>query len=95
LAFLSNESKEKLLAVMLLVEMPVVGPEKYDAIQKELGLYKEGAMWPKGILSHVAGATPGGWLVVNVWESEAAFGKFQQAQANRPSRRWVGCPSHG
>ena len=68
------------MAFIFTMEFPGVGQEKYDAVMKELGLDKKGAKWPKGILSHVAGPTSGGWCVVDVWESEAAFGKFQEKQ---------------
>jgi hypothetical protein len=29
-----------------------------------------------GLLSHVAGPTPGGWFVADVWESEEALQRF-------------------
>ena len=33
--------------------------------------------WPNsGCLTHMAGPMPGGWRVVDVWESEAAFSRF-------------------
>jgi hypothetical protein len=35
------------------------------------------ADWPvKGILAHIAGPVPGGWRVVDVWQSRAAFNRF-------------------
>jgi hypothetical protein len=35
------------------------------------------ADWPaKGILAHIAGPVPGGWRVVDVWQSRAAFRRF-------------------
>ena len=34
-----------------------------------------------GLLSHAAGPTPQGWLVVEVWESEEAFQRFGQKLA--------------
>ncbi|WP_326807727.1 antibiotic biosynthesis monooxygenase [Streptomyces sp. NBC_01775] len=34
-----------------------------------------------GLLSHIAGPTPTGWLVVEVWESEQAFQRFGQKLA--------------
>ena len=35
------------------------------------------ADWPvKGVLAHMAGPMPGGWRVVDVWQSEAAFKRF-------------------
>jgi hypothetical protein len=33
--------------------------------------------WPtEGVLSHTAGQAPNGFRVVDVWESEEAFGRF-------------------
>jgi hypothetical protein len=35
--------------------------------------------WPvERVLAHLAGPIPDGWLVVDVWESEAAFGRFAE-----------------
>jgi hypothetical protein len=68
------------MAVIITVEVSGVDEKKYDAIMKELGLDKQGAEWPKGILSHVAGKTPEGMLVVDVWESEETFAKFRDAK---------------
>ncbi len=37
------------------------------------------ADWPvEGIISHAAGEGPNGFRVVDVWESEEAFGRFGQ-----------------
>jgi quinol monooxygenase YgiN len=80
------------MAIMLSVETQGVGQEKYDAVMKEMGLTKKGAKWPKGILSHTAGAIPGGWLVVDVWESEAAAGKFQQTMLQPAFQKVGGMP---
>jgi hypothetical protein len=30
----------------------------------------------KGLLAHIAGPMPGGWRVIDVWESRAAFNQF-------------------
>jgi hypothetical protein len=35
------------------------------------------ADWPvKGCLTHIAGPVPGGWCVIDVWQSRAAFNRF-------------------
>ena len=35
------------------------------------------ADWPvKGLLAHIAGPMPGGWRVIDVWQSRAAFNLF-------------------
>ena len=64
------------MAVGLLMQFKGVGAPKYDAIMKEMKLYENKGTWPDGIISHVAGATPDGWCVLDVWESQAHFDKF-------------------
>jgi hypothetical protein len=35
--------------------------------------------WPvKGVLAHIAGPMPGGWRVIDVWQSRAAFNRFNK-----------------
>jgi hypothetical protein len=38
---------------------------------------------PPGLLAHVAGPAEGGWRVINVWESEAEFRRFQSERLIR------------
>jgi hypothetical protein len=41
------------------------------------GRRKRLADWPvKGCLAHIAGPVPGGWCVIDVWQSRAAFNRF-------------------
>ena len=41
------------------------------------GRRKRLADWPvKGVLAHIAGPMPGGWCVIDVWRSRAAFNRF-------------------
>jgi hypothetical protein len=68
------------MAIGVLFEFPGVTAAQYDEVTKKItggrGLRKL-SDWPvPGILSHTAGPTPKGWRVFDVWESEAAFGKF-------------------
>ena len=47
------------------------------------------ADWPvKGVLAHIAGPMPGGWRVIDVWQSRAAFTRF--GKKLRPVLRSVG-----
>ena len=71
------------MAIGVLFDMPGMTSEQYDEICRGLNngrLFTALAQWPEhGILSHVAGPTPGGgWRVVDVWESEEAFQRFGQ-----------------
>lgn len=52
---------------------------KYEQTVKLIlkGRRKRLADWPvRGVLAHIAGPVPGGWRVVDVWQSRAAFNKF-------------------
>jgi hypothetical protein len=68
------------MAIGVLFEFPGVTKAQYDEVCKRLNNGKPlGALadWPGGgILSHLAGPTPNGWRVVDVWESPAAFEAF-------------------
>ena len=52
---------------------------KYEKSVKMIlkGRRKRLADWPvKGVLAHIAGPMPGGWRVIDVWQSRAAFNRF-------------------
>jgi hypothetical protein len=52
---------------------------KYEKSVKLMlkGRKKRLADWPvKGLLAHIAGPMPGGWRVIDVWQSRAAFNRF-------------------
>ncbi|HXX93848.1 MAG TPA: hypothetical protein VEN81_09450, partial [Planctomycetota bacterium] len=65
------------MAVTIIVELPGMDEKAYDSVMKEMGMDKKPGKWPKGIRSHVAGKTPEGWFVVDVWDSEEDFAKFR------------------
>jgi hypothetical protein len=62
------------MAVMMMTELPGVSPEMYDEVNKRMGVNPDAL--PEGLISHVAGPTDGGMLVVDVWESPEAFERF-------------------
>jgi len=66
------------MSVMITVEIPGLGTDKYDAVMKEMGLSKKNAKWPKGIEAHVASSATEGLFVVDIWKSEADFKKFSE-----------------
>ena len=80
------------MAVIYSLEFANIGMEKYDAVMKELGLDKKDAKWPKGVISHAAGKTSNGMCVVDVWESEEAFGQFREKQLNPAFQKVGGIP---
>jgi hypothetical protein len=80
------------MAVGIVMMFEGVDQSKYDGVMKamELPLHSNGGgAWPAGIISHSAGKTANGWCVVDVWESEAHFGKFLEGRL-KPSFAKVG-----
>ena len=76
----------------LILEFQGVGKEKYDAVMRELGLDKKNAHWPRGVISHFAGPVPGGWCVVDLWESQQAFDTFRERQLQPAFQKVGGIP---
>lgn len=61
--------------VVVKFNFPNVNVKQYDAVWDDLRA--SGNAHPKGLISHVGAPTPdGGFLVVDVWESEEAFNEF-------------------
>ena len=80
------------MAVMYSLEFKGIGTDTYDAIMKELGLDKKTSKWPKGLLSHTAGKSQDGMCVVDVWQSEAAFGAFREKKLGPAFQKVGGIP---
>jgi hypothetical protein len=64
----------------ILQEMPGVTEADYLAVERHLGPDR-----PAGLIAHVSGPTDEGWRVINVWENEAAFRRFQSERLMRAS----------
>jgi len=63
--------------VVVIFSSPDFTAKDYDQVWDDLKA--AGQSKPKGLISHVGFAKPeGGWMVVDVWESEQAFGEFSQ-----------------
>jgi len=62
------------MAMSAVFEVPGMTAEDYDKILA--GLEEAGQVEPDGRMFHVASPTAGGWLVVDVWESEEKLGAF-------------------
>lgn len=82
------------MAIGVLFEFPGVKQSQYDDVEKRMtggGTLRKLADWPaQGLLMHVAGPTPTGWRVVDVWESEADLMKF--AAVLMPMLKAAGIP---
>jgi hypothetical protein len=68
------------MAIGVIFKFPGGTAEQYDEVTRALNNGKplhSLAEWPGGgCLSHVAGATPGGLCVLDVWESAEKFQAF-------------------
>jgi hypothetical protein len=65
------------MALVAIFDVPGMTAEQYDQTVRELE--KAGLGNPDGRLYHVAASKDGGWLVVDVWESEEKFGGFGES----------------
>jgi hypothetical protein len=49
-----------------------VGEDQYWAVNEKLGIGRDGkGDYPSGLISHLGGPTPTGWVVMEVWQSKA------------------------
>ena len=68
------------MPIGVLFEFPgATSRAKYEKSVKMIlkGRRERLADWPvKGVLAHIAGPMPGGWRVIDVWQSRAAFNRF-------------------
>jgi len=87
------------MSIGLVMKFGGVDAEQYEAVMNKDNLdlrtpknSQAKDQWPDGIVSHVAGTTPGGgWCVVDVWESQAHFDKFLSDRLG-PALQKVGLP---
>lgn len=56
-------------------EYPGVTRDQYEGAFAKLEL---GGSLPEGCLVHIAGEMPGGWRIVEVWETQEDFDRFHQ-----------------
>jgi hypothetical protein len=70
------------MAAGLILEFDGVGREDYDAVNEQLGIDSQTGEgdWPAGLLFHAGGAKPGGWVVLEVWESQEAQQRFMDGR---------------
>jgi len=95
------------MAEVLLLEFDGVGRAEYEAVNQALGLNADTGAgdWPDGLIVHQGGASSNGWVVVEVWESQADQEAFmaqrlgpalQAGGIEGPPTRveWLGTPSY-
>ena len=67
------------MAVGLVLRFPGQTRADYDAVNDKLGIDQTAdANFPEGLLSHSAGEADGALVVMEVWESREAQGRFMQ-----------------
>lgn len=66
------------MAIAVVIDLEGVTAEQHDALIGAMGLDGQSAAAVPGLLVHVAGPTPTGWRVIDVWESEADLERFQR-----------------
>lgn len=62
----------------LILQFDDVGEQDYDTVNAKLNFNPRTGVgdWPAGLQSHSAGASEGGWVVTEVWDSKDAQGAF-------------------
>ncbi|GAA2494181.1 hypothetical protein [Streptomyces gobitricini] len=83
------------MPIIMVQEMPGVTQAQYEQVTDRVSGGKGGlgsrADYPvPGLISHAAGPTPDGWIVVDVWESEEALQRFSEHLL--PALREAGVP---
>src|SRR5215470_4444245 len=82
------------MADALILEFDGVDRDAYERVNEILGIDMDSGEgdWPAGLLVHTAGAKLGGWVVLEVWESQADQERFMAERLRRPpeSRRLIG-----
>jgi hypothetical protein len=81
---LANQTGGEQMTVVLIHQGPSLTQEKYEEIVRKLTGGKtqldSPSDWPiEGLLVHVAGDSPQGFRVVDVWQSEDACNRFGEA----------------
>ena len=81
------------MSIGVIFEFPGATRAQYENSIKKALMRRRNKLadWPvKGVLAHIAGPMPGGWRVVDVWKSEAAFKRF--GKVIMPILKEVGLP---
>jgi|1186.fasta_scaffold769571_1 hypothetical protein len=76
------------MAVLMLLDMPGATTEQYDQLNEAMGIHGDEDA-PEGLIHHVVGSDENGLTIVDVWESEEAFGRFAEERL-RPAVEDVG-----
>jgi hypothetical protein len=79
----SGEQRESVMSELLILEFEGFGAKDYERVNEILGINQDtgDGDWPAGLHTHLAGPTEGGgWLVVEVWETQADQDEFMNSR---------------
>src|SRR5204863_8812175 len=65
------------MAVMMIMDAPEGTIDEYERTNEIMGLHGDEDA-PEGLIQHVAASDGNSLLIVDVWESEDAFGRFYE-----------------
>jgi hypothetical protein len=77
-----TRATEDVMPAGLILQFANNNLEEYDRVNAQLGIDQKSGTgnWPPGLLSHAAGMSDGGLVVMEVWESRDAQGRFMQGR---------------
>jgi hypothetical protein len=70
------------MAELLILEFEGFSEDTYDAVNADLGIDMESGEgdWPDGLVTHTAGPIKGGWIVIEVWETQEDQDDFMSSR---------------
>jgi hypothetical protein len=69
------------MAYGLVLVFDGVDEDKYWAVNEKLGIGRDGkGDYPPGLLTHVGGPTPTGWVVIELWDTKSSQEQFMASR---------------
>jgi Ni,Fe-hydrogenase maturation factor len=79
------------MAVMMIMDSPEATTDQYDKTNEILGIIGDENA-PEGLIQHVAASDGNGLVIVDVWESAEAFGRFMERVGPAAEEAGLGGP---
>ena len=80
------------MAVLMILELPGATAEQYERTNEILGITSDEDA-PEGLISHVAGVTDEGLLIVDVWDSPESLARFFEGEGVAQAMQEAGAPA--
>jgi hypothetical protein len=77
------------MAVLMMLELPGATPEQYDRANEILGIAGDEDA-PDGLISHAAGLTDEGMVIVDVWDSAESLERFFEERSVADAMKQAG-----